>query len=164
VFPSDTQIPVPAIARYWARTHSRTAEQSVSDLGLLAAANVLRLDRDAVGFHDLQHDYLLLHAPTLALLHAELLHAYRTLLSANDPEERWCLPVGELYIWDHLTQHLRGAGECRMLAATVARREKERHVGMLLRERAKTARRLCDSSRAGRLVGRGLAWPVWYSR
>ncbi|MGH3934512.1 MAG: NB-ARC domain-containing protein, partial [Pseudonocardiaceae bacterium] len=68
VFPSDTQIPVAAIARYWAQTRSRTADDAARDLDALAGANVLGLDGDCVGFHDLQHDYLLLHAPRLALL------------------------------------------------------------------------------------------------
>jgi hypothetical protein len=119
VFPADTQVPIAAITRYWAHTRSRTAEQTVDDLCGLAAANVLRFDGDAVGFHDLQHDYLLLHAPELTLLHAGLLDAYRALLPANDRDEWWRLPVGEPYIWDHLVQHLRGAGERRMLASTV---------------------------------------------
>ncbi len=118
VFPADTQIPVAAITRYWAHTRRRTAQQTTRDLDTLAAANVLRLDEDAVSFHNLQHDYLLLHAPALALLHAELLDAYRALLPADGRDQWWRLPVGEPYIWDHLTTHLRGAGERRVLAAT----------------------------------------------
>ncbi|MCA1674232.1 MAG: TIR domain-containing protein, partial [Actinobacteria bacterium] len=83
VFPPDTQIPVAAITRYWAHTRGRTAEGVRRDLRDLAAANVLSLDERAddgavVGLHDLQHDYLLLHAPKLAELHAGLLAAYRT--------------------------------------------------------------------------------------
>lgn len=78
VFPPDTLIPVAAITRCWARTRSRTAEQTAGDLEALAAAKVLHMDEGVVGFHDLQHEYLLLHvrAP-LALLHADLLEAYR---------------------------------------------------------------------------------------
>jgi NB-ARC domain/TIR domain len=119
VFPADTPIPVAAIRRYWAHTRGHTAEQTTHDLDALAGANVLRLDEDAVGFHDLQHDYLLLHAPILALLHAQLLDAYRALLPTNEPHPWWRLPVGEPYIWEHLVEHLRGAGERRVLAATV---------------------------------------------
>lgn len=119
VFPADTQIPLAAITRYWAHTRGRSADQTARDLDALAAANVLRMDDDAMGFHDLQHDYLLLHAPPLALLHAGLLDAYRALLPEHDPDQWWRLPVGEPYIWDHLVVHLRSAGERQVLAATV---------------------------------------------
>ncbi|MDQ3886182.1 MAG: NB-ARC domain-containing protein, partial [Actinomycetota bacterium] len=118
VFPADTQIPVAAITRYWAHTRAYTAQQTAHDLATLAAAKVLRRDESTVGFHDLQHDYLLLHAPRLALLHAELLNAYRGLLPADGSDQWWRLPVGEPYIWDHLTTHLRGAGERQVLAMT----------------------------------------------
>ncbi|MGH4008636.1 MAG: NB-ARC domain-containing protein [Pseudonocardiaceae bacterium] len=119
VFPADTQIPIAAIARYWAHTRGRRAEDTARDLAALAAANVVRMDGDTVDFHDLQHDYLLLHAPRLALLHAGLLDAYRALLPADGRDQWWRLPVEEPYLWDHLVAHLRGAGERRELAATV---------------------------------------------
>ncbi|MGH3901606.1 MAG: WD40 repeat domain-containing protein [Pseudonocardiaceae bacterium] len=67
----------------------------------------------------LQHDYLLLHAPRLALLHAGLLDAYRALLPADGRDHWWRLPVAEPYLWDHLVAHLRGAGDRHELAATV---------------------------------------------
>jgi hypothetical protein len=118
VFPRDTQIPVAAIARYWAHTRGHDATKTMSDLHILEAANVLRLDGDTVGFHDLQHDYLLLHAPSLALLHAELLNAYRAALPAGR-DRWWRLPSNEPYLWDHLVTHLRGAGGRAILASTV---------------------------------------------
>jgi WD40 repeat protein len=118
-FPADIQIPIAAITRYWAHTRTRSAEDTARDLDALAAANVLRVDGDAVAFHDLQHDYLLLHAPRLALLHAGLLDAYRALLPTDGRDQWWRLPVEEPYLWDHLVAHLRGAGERRELAATV---------------------------------------------
>jgi hypothetical protein len=40
-----------------------------------------------VGFHDLQHEYLLLHAPPLASLHAQLLDAYRALLDDQEQDQ-----------------------------------------------------------------------------
>lgn len=119
VFPADTQVPAAAIKRYWAHTRGRTVDQTTHELDALAAANVLHLDEGAVGFHDLQHDYLVLHASTLTLLHAGLLDAYRALLPDHDGDQWWRLPAGEPYIWDHLAAHLRGAGERRVLAATV---------------------------------------------
>ncbi|MGH3569417.1 MAG: WD40 repeat domain-containing protein [Pseudonocardia sp.] len=60
-----------------------------------------------------------MHAPLLAHLHTELLAAYRALLPDNGPEDWWRLPVEEPYIWDHLVEHLRGAGAYPALAATV---------------------------------------------
>jgi len=124
VFPPDTQIPVAAITRYWAHTRGRSAEDVQRDLRDLADASVLSLDERAdgsadVGFHDLQHDYLLLHAPTLAALHAELLAAYRTLLPGHDHDGWWQLPASEPYLWDHLVTHLCGAGEHDTVATTV---------------------------------------------
>ncbi|MBV9143603.1 MAG: TIR domain-containing protein [Pseudonocardiales bacterium] len=119
VFPSDTQIPLAAITRYWAHTRGHSPQQTKRDLEALAAANLLRLEANGVGFHDLQHEYLLLHAPTLTLLHAELLNAYRALLPAGKHDQWWRLPLEEPYIWEHLTAHLGAAGERRVLAHTV---------------------------------------------
>jgi WD40 repeat protein len=119
VFPPDVQIPIAAITRYWSHIRGRNAQETVRDLENLAAANVLHLEEDSAGFHDLQQEYLLLHAPTLALLHAELLDAYRAVLPASHRDQWWRLPIEEPYIWDHLIEHLRGAGERRVLASTV---------------------------------------------
>ena len=120
IFPPDIQIPLAAITRYWAHTRSQNTHKTRRDLTALAKANVLRLDlkADRVSFHDLQHEYLLLHAPTLALLHAELLDAYRAVLP-GDRDQWWRLPPREPYIWDHLIAHLAAAGERRILANTV---------------------------------------------
>jgi WD40 repeat protein len=117
VFPPDTAVPVTAVARYW--THIRPAADTAADLDRLAAANVLRRDGDTIGFHDLQHDYLLLHSPGLPTLHADLLAAYRALLP-TDADGWWALPPDEPYVWDHLVAHLAGAGGRRALADTVA--------------------------------------------
>lgn len=106
VFPPDTQIPFAAITRYWAHTRGESAQETRRDIEVLAGANVLRWEGECVGFHDLAHEYLLLHAPTLALLHAGLLGAYRALLPGGDRDQWWCLPAEEPYIWDHLIEHL----------------------------------------------------------
>ena len=121
VFPPDTSVPVAAVARYWAHTRGLDAAETVADLDRLASANMLRRDMDTIGFHDLQHDYLLLHSPPLAMLHADLLDAYRVLLPCTGKDEWWRLPLDEPYIWEqqHLVAHLAGAGDRRSLAATV---------------------------------------------
>ena len=119
VFPPDTSIPTIAIARYWALTRGSTPEQTAADLAELAGKNVLRRDGDTIQLHDLQHDYLLLHAPALASLHIDLLQAYRTLLPAGSLEW-WRLPPEEPYIWEHLAAHLAGAGDHTSLAETVS--------------------------------------------
>jgi hypothetical protein len=69
-------------------------------------------------FHDLQQDYLLLHADDLPVLHADLLAAYQQLLP-DKADGWWQLPADEPYIWDHLTHHLRGAGNRAGLLDTV---------------------------------------------
>jgi hypothetical protein len=123
VFPADTVIPTAAVIRYWTHTFRCTPDQIRADLVRLAAANLLRYDVDSIGFHDLQHDYLLLHAPAPALLHGELLAAYRRVLPAADTDTDagrwWRLPVEEPYVWDHLVGHLGRAGDRRTLVATV---------------------------------------------
>ncbi len=117
VFPPDTAIPVAAVARYWAHTRGHTDEGAVGDLDRLAAAHLLRREGDTVGFHDHAHEYLLLHADGLPLLHRQLLAAYRALLPA--PGEWWQLPPDEPDVWEHLAWHLAGAGAGPALTATV---------------------------------------------
>ena len=85
VFPRDLRIPVSAIKHYWAYTRGSLPVESEADLALLGAANLLTLSGEYVEFHDLQHDYLILHAPALAGLHTQLLDAYRSLLGDREP-------------------------------------------------------------------------------
>jgi hypothetical protein len=76
----------------------------------LAERELLVLHGDAIGFHDLQHEFLLLGADDTRLAHDELLAAYRALLPPDDPH--WHrLPPSEPYIWEHLLEHLRGASD-----------------------------------------------------
>jgi hypothetical protein len=88
---------------------------------------VLQHQDGHISFHDLQYDYLLLHARAPAELHTALLDAYRGLLAtasrAGMSESNgigwWRLPPGEPYIGEHLATHLRGAGLHEELRATV---------------------------------------------
>jgi WD40 repeat protein len=119
VYLPDTQIPVAAIARYWGQLRGSSPAQVRMDLGRLAERELLILgpDENAITFHDLQHSYLLLQVDNLALLHADLLAAYRALLPAR--AGWWRLPAGEPYIWDHLLHHLHGADDRAGAAATL---------------------------------------------
>jgi NB-ARC domain/WD domain, G-beta repeat len=118
VYPPDTRVSVGAVVRYWHQLRGVTSEESARDLQTLADAELLQLDRGSVSFHDLQHDYVALHAEDLPLLHADLLAAYRLIL--RDPSDGWWqLPTREPYIWDHILHHLHGAGEWHQLITTV---------------------------------------------
>lgn len=122
VFPADTRTPVRAIARYWWARQGYSVDRTRRLLGELAAARLLTYDVSGtdgggVEFHDLQYEYLTLHAPALATLHGTLLHAYRGLLEDGQDWSR--LPRSEPYIWPKLVFHLRGAGARRDLATTV---------------------------------------------
>lgn len=90
VFPSDTQIPLPAIARYWHRLRGLSLRQTRARLGEFAARQLLTLNADQIGFHDLQHEYLLLQVDDLELLHTDLLAAYCDLLTNH--QQWWQLP------------------------------------------------------------------------
>jgi WD40 repeat protein len=119
VYPSDTAVAVPAVSRFWMRQRGITAEAARADLAVLAEAELLRLVDDQVTFHDLQHDYLVLQAEDLAVLHADLLAAYRQLLPEGSRDRWWRLPPEEPYIADHLIYHLRLAGDWAEVRATV---------------------------------------------
>jgi WD40 repeat protein len=117
VFPRDTRTPVAAIERYWSHTRRASTADTAADLARLGAANLLALTPAGIEFHDLQHDYLLLHAPAMTTLHVRLLDAYRRLLRGRG--QWWQLSPDEPYIWDRLVAHLRGAGARRELAVTI---------------------------------------------
>ncbi|MEA2186084.1 MAG: hypothetical protein QOK16_1095 [Solirubrobacteraceae bacterium] len=119
VFPEDARVPVAAIARLWAHLYELTPAQTRERLELLARRELLSMDGDTITLHDLQRDFLLLRVQSLRLLHHELLEAYRGLLpSARSPWRE--LPRDEPYMWEHLVEHLLGAGEI-AAATTVAR-------------------------------------------
>ncbi|HVO69971.1 MAG TPA: NB-ARC domain-containing protein, partial [Aggregatilineaceae bacterium] len=108
VYPEDITVPVAAIKRLWSHLFGASAEETRARLGRLASRNLLTIQRDSVGFHDLQREFLLLYTGDLSLLHADLLAVYWALL----PTDGWAhLPPGEPYIWEQLLYHLRGAGD-----------------------------------------------------
>lgn len=118
VYPQDTKVPVDAVACYWTHLWGYAAEETQRQLRTLAERELLSLADETITFHDLQRDFLLLRADDLALLHGELLAAYRTLLPAND--SGWAqLPGDEPYIWEHLLYHLQGAGDGNAIIALV---------------------------------------------
>jgi WD40 repeat protein len=121
VYPEDTQVPVPSVARLWHHLIGRTVEETREVLHTLGDRGLLLLSLlsgEAISFHDLQRDFLLLEAEDLAVLHADLLDAYRALLPART--SRWsALPPDEPYIWGHLLHHQRGAGERAAMLAVV---------------------------------------------
>jgi len=108
-FPAGTQIPVAAVARLWARSVVGPGTTRLR-LRQLADAQLLALDADAISFHHLQREFLLLRTESVRLAHHELLDAYRSLL--RGPDSPWHeLPTDEPYIWEHLIEHLVGAGD-----------------------------------------------------
>jgi WD40 repeat protein len=116
VYPEDTPVPVPSVARLWGHVFGRSAEETCEVLRQLATRDLLILGGETIRFHDLQRNFLLLEAEDVALLHRDLLDAYRTLLPAGIT--RWsALPSDEPYIWDHLLDHLRQAGDRTTLLA-----------------------------------------------
>ena len=74
--------------------------------GELADRELLTLDDRTFGFHDLQRAFLLLRAGDLQLLHNDLLAAY------CPAGGNWgAMALDEPYIWEHLLEHLRAAGD-----------------------------------------------------
>ena len=108
VFPPDTAIPVAVVARYWAHTRSGTSRRPTPTSTSWPRRTCSRRDGDTLGFHDLAHEYLLLHADGLPLLHEQL-------SARTAPPERarqwWQLPPDEPYVWEHLAAHLAAAGD-----------------------------------------------------
>ena len=110
VYAEDTRVPLASITRLWAHLFGLGPGQVRESLGLLARRELLSMDADAISLHDLQRDFLLLRVESLSLLHHELLAAYRRLLPW--PHAPWsALSAGEPYIWEHLIEHLLGAGD-----------------------------------------------------
>ena len=110
VYPEDTRVPIATVARFWAHTYRTTAGQASDWVKQLAARELITVEDDRIVLHDLQRDFLLLHAPSLRLLHHELLEAYRMLLPS--PQSPWReLPQDEPYIFEHIVEHLAAAGD-----------------------------------------------------
>jgi WD40 repeat protein len=117
VFPPNTQVPVPTIARFWSRLFGYAPDRTSRELTALNERHLLGLAGNTVTLHDLQQDYVLLRAEDLPLLHADLLTAHRTELRPTGAW--WQLPADEPYLWDHLGHHLLGAGDVTELVRVV---------------------------------------------
>ena len=110
VYPEDTLIPTAALERLWPHLLKEPTDRTDPRLKTLAERKLLTHESDGFRFHDLQRAFLLLHTENLALLHSNLLDAYRNLLPSKD--SRWSeLPPDEPYIWERLVYHLKGAGD-----------------------------------------------------
>ncbi|MGH3755384.1 MAG: NB-ARC domain-containing protein [Pseudonocardiaceae bacterium] len=110
-FPEDTVVPPVTIGRLWGLAQPELSVQ----LRRFAELGLVRLEAGGVAFHDLQRDYLLLHAEAAALAHEQLLAAHRA-----SPGDDWCrLDPDDPYLWDRLTYHLAAAGRHHELIATV---------------------------------------------
>jgi WD40 repeat protein len=106
VYPEGTRVPVAAVARLWSNGSGAEAHDSISEL---ADRGLLALDGDAISLHSLHREALQRWTIDPRRGHAELLAAYRVLLPSG---QRWRdLPRDEPYIWEHLLDHLTGAGE-----------------------------------------------------
>jgi WD40 repeat protein len=116
-YPEDIIIPVAAVHRLWAHLYDATETEVRMRLERFASRELLALESGGIGFHDLQREFLLLQTDDLALLHADLLEGYRTLIPQPDA---WAqLPQDEPYVWEHLVYHLRGAGDRHAMTALV---------------------------------------------
>jgi len=114
-FPEDTIIPPATISRLWGLAEPALGKQ----LERFAGLGLVRLEAGGVTFHDLQRDYLLLHAEAAALAHEQLLASHQR-ESAGSGWEWYQLDPDDPYLWDHLTYHLAAAGRHHELVATVA--------------------------------------------
>jgi hypothetical protein len=76
VFPEDVPIPEATVAHLWAHTGGLKAYQTRALLVELQRKNLLQLYEGALGFHDLQQDYLRIAVNDLLALHGALLAAY----------------------------------------------------------------------------------------
>jgi WD40 repeat protein len=118
VYPEGAQVPVAAVARFWAQLgHTKHRRRTRAVLKELDARELLVLKGDLIAFHDLQHAFLLLRAGDMHLLHADLLAAYELGPAARNVLAK--LPQDEPYIWEHLVYHLCGAGRDDDLVALV---------------------------------------------
>ena len=116
VFPEDSDIPLVTLEKLWGAT-SGLDEFDTEELCQALYQHSLLLTFDLATYrirlHDVIRSYLQKAAgDALPVLHAHLLDAYAL--------KRWAdLPVDEPYLWDHLADHLLGAGRGEELVATV---------------------------------------------
>ncbi len=112
----DVPLPVAAVAKLWKQSSglkphtSRKLLQRFANKGLVSLTG--EGDTAAVGFHDLQYDFLRLNADDPRAPHRMLLDAYRAEIGASAREfpGAWArLPSEDLYLWSRLADHLLAA-------------------------------------------------------
>ncbi|WP_223291760.1 NB-ARC domain-containing protein [Defluviicoccus vanus] len=106
----DVPLPVAAVARLWRQTAGLEPHTSRKLLQTFASKALLSLagegDAAAVGFHDLQYDFLRLNADDPRAPHRALIDAYRDEIGAA-----WArLSIDDPYLWPRLADHLLAAG------------------------------------------------------
>ncbi len=103
VFPEDTQIPERALQAYWEPLG--LDEYDVQDIidTLLDSSLIRRNAMGRINLHDLQHDFVSLHAKSddISAFHKRFVNAYR-----NKCKGIWYELVDDGYIYDHLAYHL----------------------------------------------------------
>lgn len=117
IFPEDIDIPLETVQRLWEATGGLD-ELDTEDVceRLYRFSLLLRYDlaTRTIRLHDVIRSYLQRDVGAIGLmsLHAQFLQAYGY--------SRWAdLPPDEPYVWDHLAEHLLGAGRGEELIATV---------------------------------------------
>jgi WD40 repeat protein len=116
VFPEDVDIPLATLQKLWGATgglddfDTETLCERLFGLSLLLDFN---LTRRTIRLHDAVHTYLREEiGKGLTGLHRQLLNTYALTCWAD-------LPRDEPYLWDHLADHLVGAGNVEELLSTV---------------------------------------------
>lgn len=106
VFGPDTTIPMDTVTRLWRHTAGLDDDDTRRLCAELAERNLV-VAGDGVRFHGLQRAFLELHTPDSASAHRRLLDAH-----VPPAPQRWSsLPDDEPYLWEHLIEHLVGAGD-----------------------------------------------------
>lgn len=116
VFPPDVHIPDTVVLRLWQSTAGMEGAAGTALLERLGEKALLQRStkehRRAIAFHDLQRDFLRIHAEDLPILHEQLLRAFAENLphTARGTPAWWMLPRVEVYPWVHLVRHLAASG------------------------------------------------------
>ena len=109
-FPEDTMVPTVTIGRLWGLAEPELGAQ----LRRFRELRLARVEKGGVAFHDLERDFLLLHAGAVASAHEQLLATHRPSEGASWDR----LDPTDPYLWDRLMYHLAAAGFHRELIET----------------------------------------------
>jgi hypothetical protein len=127
IFAEDEEIPFSLLARLWKATSGLDDPLQVSRLcrRLTSLGLIFQKDNARWTLHDIIRDFLRrqLRPEGLAQLAHTLLDSFAADLPTADSlglampatpgVAWWCLDPAELYIWDHLIEHLMEAGPCK---------------------------------------------------